>query len=536
MRLALICLFCPFLCIQVSLGAAPVTVPFWSTNGQVNALTVAANVLYVGGAFSTLTSPDGLSTISRSNLAAIDLSSNTALAWAPNPDGAVYSFLASGSDIYVGGEFQHLAGQPRGRGARFDQATLTLQSWNPASNNRINAMVSYGGLIYASGFFTTIGGQSRFCLAQLDPLSALAGAWNPNPNGSPAALAAAPGGLYVGGAFTTLSGQPRAYLGQVDYSGAATAFNPSPDHWVESLLLYGGYLYVGGVFSNIGGVAHNSLAIYNEPAQTLVSGTPDFYTADQVFALTPFGTEVRAGGFLTQFNGAACNNVASFAGGSGTPDNFHPNADNELRALASAGFVTYLGGFFGQVDGASHPNLAAVYDGPTFTPTITSSVTDSPTVSPTQTPTFSVSPSFTVSPSFSASPTMSETPTVSPTFSLSPTFSASPTVTLTLTSQPTPAMGAVRPGRVFSYPNPFKLGGGRTCKIRFAPDADVKIEIYDIAGRKVAQLLDSQVDAAAGLATWDGRLYNAAAAAPGLYLLQLHGQAGSLSTKFTVIR
>jgi hypothetical protein len=183
---------------------------------------------------------------------------------------------------------------------------------------------------------------------------------------------------------------------------------------------------------------------------------------------------------------------------------------------------------------------------PTPSPTLT--VSPSATQSPVDSPSATASPSSSVTPTFSSTDPLSPSDTV--TASPSPSPSSSPTPSSTVTAKPsaspsiTPTVApsvafqaaAVRPGKVFSYPNPFKLGGGRLCRIRFAPDTNVKIELYDIAGRRVNQLLDNQIDGVDGIAYWDGSLYNGAAAAPGLYLLLLRGDNGILSTKLTVTR
>ena len=116
-----------------------------------------------------------------------------------------------------------------------------------------------------------------------------------------------------------------------------------------------------------------------------------------------------------------------------------------------------------------------------------------------------------------------------------------PLPTATPTSPPggSPSSGPlapIRPGKIYNYPNPLRPGGGRTTVFRFQPTSNAKLEFYDVAGRKVGELDASKINGGAGTAVWDGRLYNDAIAAPGLYMVLLRGDNGILSAKLTVIR
>lgn len=481
-------------------------VPFWTVNGNVYALTATASTLYVGGSFTSISSPDGLTTLARSNLAAFDLTSGQPLAWAPDPDNAVVSFMLLGTDVYVGGDFTNIGGSARGRGARFDQATHTLQSWNPAANNRITSMSAYGGSIYLSGWFLSIGGQSRSFLAELDPVSAIVGPWSPAVNSSPSVVVADSSGVYVGGSFSTLGGASRANLGQVNYSGTFTTFNPNPNQDVQSLLLHNGYLYVGGRFTTISGQSRRSLAIYDAGTKALQSGTSLFASFDTVFAMSATWAKLRLGGALTQFNGSPRFNVASAALATGVADSLAVNLDGELRAVAVGGYNTFIGGFFTTVDSVPRAHLAAIYEGPAFTatptpfqtstvsPTHTVSPFYSPTISPTISPTFSQSPTFSVSPTFSASPSVSQTHSASPTPSTTPTVTLSATRTTTPSNSPTMVESAVPTPTV--SPTAFRVDSGvEISSLKVAPNpnprylhvllsgspADLRIRFYSLS-------------------------------------------------------
>ncbi|HOV12798.1 MAG TPA: hypothetical protein PK771_00775 [Spirochaetota bacterium] len=55
--------------------------------------------MYVGGIFTAIGGQ------SRSNIAAIDITTGLATSWDPNLDNCVYSLIVSGSTIYAGGSF-----------------------------------------------------------------------------------------------------------------------------------------------------------------------------------------------------------------------------------------------------------------------------------------------------------------------------------------------------------------------------------------------------------------------------------------------
>lgn len=110
-----------------------------------------------------------------------------------------------------------------------------------------------------------------------------------------------------------------------------------------------------------------------------------------------------------------------------------------------------------------------------------------------------------------------------------------PTATPTPSTSTTPP-ASLRQGKLYNYPNPLRPGGGRFTTLRFLPTSNAKLEFYDMAGRKVGELDSSKINGSAGTAVWDGRLYNDAIAAPGLYMVLLRGDNGILSAKLTVIR
>jgi hypothetical protein len=157
--------------------------------------------------------------------------------------------------------------------------------------------------------------------------------------------------------------------------------------------------------------------------------------------------------------------------------------------------------------------LAAVQYTPTPTPVLTPA-------QPTATPSITASP--TVTPDSTPSPpgTLTSTPTISPTFTLTPTLS------------PTPL--PLKPGRIISYPNPYKPEAG-PLRFVFDPAQRASLRLYDMATALVCELPASAIQASLGTALWDGRDRSGQPVPNGLYLCVLATEGGSKFTRFTVL-
>jgi hypothetical protein len=224
-----------------------------------NVLDVAADGTLVVAGFSNAT--EG---VVRGGLAAIDLVSGTLLPWNPSAGGIV-AMAAVGNQIYIGGSFNNVNGEPRQRLAVIDATNPTqLGRWNPGANGQVNALLVANGQLYVGGAFTMAGGQPRSRLASFALDTGQLTSWTPEATGGPnpavRVLERGDGVIYVGGGFQSVGGQPHGSGAAVDaVTGIPTAFNPqdevdvSPDI-VFSAVLSGPTLFVGGD-QNIGLIA-----------------------------------------------------------------------------------------------------------------------------------------------------------------------------------------------------------------------------------------------------------------------------------------
>jgi 1,4-alpha-glucan branching enzyme len=85
-----------------------------------------------------------------------------------------------------------------------------------------------------------------------------------------------------------------------------------------------------------------------------------------------------------------------------------------------------------------------------------------------------------------------------------------------------------------NYPNPFR----RETTIEYTlPEAGhVRVEVYDLLGRRVSVLADEHQDAGLHRARWGGRNGNGAPAASGLYLVRITQGGTSRSQRMTLVR
>ena len=82
----------------------------YQPNGTVRDIIVVGNTAYLGGQFTSLTSANGATTVTRNHAAAIDMTTGNVLPWNPNVNGTVYTILPSGNNIYLGGSFTSVGG------------------------------------------------------------------------------------------------------------------------------------------------------------------------------------------------------------------------------------------------------------------------------------------------------------------------------------------------------------------------------------------------------------------------------------------
>ncbi|HJW29990.1 MAG TPA: hypothetical protein VJ508_12200, partial [Saprospiraceae bacterium] len=321
---------------------------------KVRAIAVSGTNVYVGGDFNYIHN------IQANRIAKWDGSTWSELGlglragfgnWA-----MVNAIAVSGGDVYVAGGFDTAGTVPAKNVARWDGTTwFSLGSGIPSAAP--TAITADGANVYFGGPFINAGGVSANYIAMWNGSvwsalgSGLSGGWYGTTSVN--VIAASGGNVYVGGVFSTAGGVIAKNIARWDGSNW---FALGPDTIRAS---YGGYslvsaiaisesdLYIGGVFDSIGTVSTTNIAKWDGSTWSAL-GTGANST---VRAIAVKGTDVYAGGDFNNIGGVSANQVARWDGANwyamGTGLNYFGN----VYALASSGSDVFLGGDFTKVGG-----------------------------------------------------------------------------------------------------------------------------------------------------------------------------------------
>jgi hypothetical protein len=270
---------------------------------------------------------------------------------------------AANQVLYVAGSFTEVNGQPRVRLAAIDLLTGSLLPWAPAANATVNDIEIAGDSVIITGLFTQVNDQPRQYLAALDAATGALRAWSPTLNANGFCLLAEPDRLIVTGFFNTVNGSPRARLAAFDGStGQLLPWNPGCDGNVRAIARYGDDLLLAGSFTTAGGASRSNLARINAATGAATGWQPS--TNGLVQALHASGTTLLIGGQFTSVNGIARERLAAISLDDGALLPWAPaigvNVSGTVRAINAIPGMVLAGGFYTQVNGSAHPNLACL--------------------------------------------------------------------------------------------------------------------------------------------------------------------------------
>jgi hypothetical protein len=351
--------------------------------GEVRALAVVGNEVYVGGWF---TSAGG---VSANSVARFNTQTNT---WSSLGTGSsngvsggivstVYALAVVGNEVYVGGSFTEAGGVSANGVARFNTQTNTWSSLGTGSSNGVSGSVAalavVGNEVYVGGFFTSAGGVSANRVARFNTATntwSSLGMFSSNGvNDRVSALAVVGNEVYVGGGFTSAGGVSANRVARFNtqtntWSTLGTGSSNGVSGTVLALAVVGNEVVVGGSFTEAGGVSANRVARFNTATNTWsslgtgssngVSGIGLVY----VYALAVVGNEVYVGGDFTEAGGVSANRVARFNTATNTWSSLGTGSSNGVsgvvNALAVVGNEVYVGGDFTSAGGVSANRVA----------------------------------------------------------------------------------------------------------------------------------------------------------------------------------
>ncbi len=469
--------------------------------------------LLAGGSFKTIGAQ------SRTCIAALDTMTAQATAWDPHAGGELNALASDGTSIFAGGTFRSMNAVTRNRIAALDATTGIPTSWNPNASGDVLQLRTRDATVYASGSFNSIGGVGGPQLAALDSVTGLAlpgfGGSSFAPSNYLYALEPSGSMIFLGGDLTMMlpGGVSRTDLGAVERNTGAGIgdWDPRPSdapgnlNAVNALSLRGSRLFVGGRFGYIGGLYRHSLAALDTlTSQADFTWDPD--PNDDVSALLATPTRIYAGGQFTSIGGQPQSWLAALDPLTAEALDWTPSLNGTATLIGEgAGFVC-IGGAFTTVGGQSRIGLAAV-------DAVTGEV-------------LAWNPDHEGSFNISCLHANEDDVYIGGTFG---SLDGQPMAFFggyhfpTMTAKVDPAR-LVTTNRLRAWPNPF------VDRVSFAfslpAEQNVRVEVIDIAGRRVWSSPEARMRAGAQSIIWNGGTSAApgAAAASGIYFVRIVGQ------------
>ncbi len=249
-------------------------------------------------------------------------------------------------------------------------AGAALVSAKPApsaqTDGRVNALYVSGAKVYVGGQFTTVrgagassGGATRNRVAQIDLSTGEVQSWNPNANSTVQTIASGAGLVFLGGNFTTLGGQTAQRLAAVDPATGALVWKATLNGQVMAIDVANGLVYAGGYFTTANGASRPYLAAFDEQTGVLdTRWTPTANLEVKALAVSADGTRVYVGGDFGQLNGAAAAHLGAVSATTGASLAWASHPAYQVIDMDVAGGDVYVagaggGGNFARFDGAT---------------------------------------------------------------------------------------------------------------------------------------------------------------------------------------
>ncbi|MDB5034595.1 MAG: Transrane protein [Chlorobi bacterium] len=225
-------------------------------NGNVNALAVVGDNLYVGGQFTLAGG------IGASNIAVWSL---TAGRWLPLGSGLAadgYSYVSAitvnGTDLYVGGSFTTAGGITANNIARFSMVTNSWAALPGTEGNGtdgdVMAIAIKNTNVYVGGAFRSVAGDPASNLARWDMTTRAWSAIGAGVRGYVNAIGVGPQRIYIGGRFDRIGSDAAANIGYyIEATGALTTLaypggTSSAEGNVHAITVYRDFIFASGAF------------------------------------------------------------------------------------------------------------------------------------------------------------------------------------------------------------------------------------------------------------------------------------------------
>jgi hypothetical protein len=137
-------------------------------SGLVYKLKTVGNLLYIAGAFTSVTDAAG-SRMQRNGLCAVDFSTGVLQNINLNLNASYVPYVdVCNGNLVVSGPFTQVGDSAREHFAMLDTVTLALKSWNPSPSDEVNTVCASGSRLFLGGLFNGIQFVHRNGLAGFD--------------------------------------------------------------------------------------------------------------------------------------------------------------------------------------------------------------------------------------------------------------------------------------------------------------------------------------------------------------------------------
>ena len=263
------CAFSPsrIVAVDATTGTATAwqSTPQFQEQGNINAIFVSDDHVYVGGDFRFLSGPSVYDDLCRFDLTTGELDST----WHPQPqvnNFGITAIVRTNDHIFIGGDFDVISGQSRKGVAAYELNGALAPFDQNSSSYEVLSLYPDGDRIWVGGNSYMLGGQTRYRIAQIDIASAAATCWNAasisNTWSTVQAIHVAGDTVYAGPFGTpnlaVLTGGP---LPGTPASITGSAF-ASPGQMVTySVPLVAGYTYTWSITGGSGSSTTNSIDV-----------------------------------------------------------------------------------------------------------------------------------------------------------------------------------------------------------------------------------------------------------------------------------
>ena len=509
-------------------------------SGQVRAIAIAPNGhVFAGGEFTTTVGGTPVNRVAEWDGQAWSALGNNGVS-----DRVHAIAVDSNNNVYVGGIFTTAGGGIAGRIARWDGSSWT--SLDGGMTNDVFAVaVDESDNVYAGGAFTVAGGVAAARIAMWDgnDWNALAGGMSDAVN----TIAIAPNGdVIAGGVFTVAGGTTALRVARWNGSSWSALGGGLSDVVNAVAVAANGDVFTGGTFTTAGGSLAGRVARWNGSAWSALAGG----MSDAVYALSVNGGDLYAGGTFTVAGGSSILRIARWNGSSWS--GLGDGVTDAVWAIRAQGNDVFAGGAFTVAGG--QPSLRFGRYNPDIVPVFIQEFTargfedrvdlEWRVWSDDEVSGYRVYRRESGDAGFialdagrllSGSATSHSDNDVEPGASYGYRLAAitpggAETLSRTIAVR-VPATGFVLDQ---NFPNPFNP----ITTIRFAGPAGVavRVDVYDAAGRFVANLFDGVSAGGAVEVQWNGRTAAGVAAGTGVYFYRLTAGKETLTRKMLLLK